>query len=85
MSARRLPITEVLLVACAALTASCAVGPRYHRPEAPANAGYAPAPLPETTAFADVQGGDAQHLVAGRDIAFDWWELFKSPALNRLI
>jgi NodT family efflux transporter outer membrane factor (OMF) lipoprotein len=61
------------------------MGPRYHRPEAPADAGYAPAPLPATTAAAPVHGGDAQHLIAGRDIAFDWWELFRSPALNRLI
>jgi NodT family efflux transporter outer membrane factor (OMF) lipoprotein len=85
MSARRLPITEALLVACVAFTASCAVGPRYHQPEVPANAGYSPMPLPEATASADVHGGEAQRLIAGRDIAFDWWELFKSPALNRLI
>jgi outer membrane protein TolC len=37
-----------LLVSAAALAAGCAVGPRYHRPAAPANAGYAPAPLPRS-------------------------------------
>jgi NodT family efflux transporter outer membrane factor (OMF) lipoprotein len=74
-----------LLVISAALTAGCAVGPRYHRPEAPANAGYAPAPLPEISASAPIHGGEAQRLVSGRDIPFDWWELFKSPALNALI
>ena len=85
MSATRPLIRTVLLVSCIALSASCAVGPRYHPPEAPANAGYAPAPLPEATASADIRGGEVQHLIAGRDIAFEWWELFKSPALNRLV
>src|SRR6202789_4618935 len=75
---------SALLVSSLALTAGCAVGPRYHRPEAPANAGYAPAPLPEITAAAPVHGGEAQRLV-GRDIPFEWWELFKSPALNALV
>jgi NodT family efflux transporter outer membrane factor (OMF) lipoprotein len=74
-----------LLVSSAALAASCAVGPRYHRPEAPPNAGYAPAPLLETSASAPIHGGEAQRLVNGRDIPFEWWELFKSPALNALV
>ena len=26
-----------------------------------------------------------QRLVGGRDIPFEWWELFKSPALNALV
>jgi NodT family efflux transporter outer membrane factor (OMF) lipoprotein len=74
-----------LLVSVAAFVAGCAVGPRYHRPEAPADAGYAPAPLLETSASAPVHGGEAQRLVSGRDIPFEWWELFKSPALNALV
>jgi NodT family efflux transporter outer membrane factor (OMF) lipoprotein len=74
-----------LLVGSAALAASCAVGPRFLRPEAPPNAGYAPAPLPETSASAPIHGGEAQHLVSGRDLPFEWWELFKSPALNALV
>ena len=78
-------LRAALLVGSAALAASCAVGPRYHRPEAPANAGYAPTPLPETSASAPVHGGEVQHLVNGRDIPFEWWELFKSPALNTLV
>jgi NodT family efflux transporter outer membrane factor (OMF) lipoprotein len=63
----------------------CAVGPRYHKPVAPANAGYAPTPLPETSASAPVHGGERQRLVGGRDIPFEWWELFKSPALDALV
>ena len=85
MSATRPFIRKALLVSSVVLASSCAVGPRYHKPEAPANAGYAPVPLPEATASADIHGGVAQHLIAGRDIAFEWWELFKSPTLNTLV
>jgi NodT family efflux transporter outer membrane factor (OMF) lipoprotein len=78
-------IRTPLLLSVAVFAASCAVGPSYHRPEAPADAGYAPAPLPETSASAPIHGGEAQRLVSGRDIPFEWWELFKSPALNALV
>jgi len=84
-----------LLILAAACTASCAVGPRYHRPHAPANAGYAPEPLPPSTAAApgaavddaaaSIPGGGAQQLISGRDIPFAWWELFQSSALNALV
>jgi NodT family efflux transporter outer membrane factor (OMF) lipoprotein len=76
---------SAVIVICAALTAGCAVGPRYHRPEAPANAGYAPAPLPQTSASTPIHGGEAQRLISGRDIPFEWWQLFQSPALNALV
>jgi NodT family efflux transporter outer membrane factor (OMF) lipoprotein len=85
MSAMRLSVIVFLAVTSGAMTCGCAVGPRYHKPEAPANAGYAPAPLPETTSAAPVRGGEAQHVAFGRDIPFEWWELFQSPALDSLI
>src|SRR5579864_9014636 len=76
----------VLLTAISAgMTCGCAVGPTYRKPAAPASAGYAPAPLPESSASAPVHGGEMQHFVAGRDIPFEWWELFQSPALNSLV
>jgi NodT family efflux transporter outer membrane factor (OMF) lipoprotein len=74
-----------LPVIAAALLAGCAVGPRYHKPEAPPNAGYAPAPLPATSASAPIHGGEVQSLLSDRDIPFEWWELFKSPSLNALV
>jgi NodT family efflux transporter outer membrane factor (OMF) lipoprotein len=67
------------------MTIGCAVGPRWHTPQAPAGADYAPLPLPEASSSAQVHGGEAQRLVAGRDIPFEWWELFQSPQLNSLI
>ena len=78
-------IRTTLLVTSVALGASCAAGPRYHRPAAPDNAGYAPTPLPESSASAPVHGGEAQRLVDGRDIPFEWWQLFRSPALDTVV
>jgi NodT family efflux transporter outer membrane factor (OMF) lipoprotein len=78
-------VHSALLVSSVALTASCAVGPRYHRPEAPANAGYAPTPLPQSSASAPIHGGEVQRLIDDRDIPFEWWQLFQSPALNALV
>jgi NodT family efflux transporter outer membrane factor (OMF) lipoprotein len=79
------PMRTALLVAGAAFASSCAVGPNFHKPGAPANVGYAPAPLPEASSSAEVHGGETQHYIAGRDIPFEWWELFESKALNSLI
>jgi NodT family efflux transporter outer membrane factor (OMF) lipoprotein len=74
-----------LLAAAAAIGAGCAVGPHYYRPEPPANAGYAPTPLPEASAAANIHGGEVQRLITNGDIPFTWWEQFQSAALNRLV
>jgi NodT family efflux transporter outer membrane factor (OMF) lipoprotein len=67
------------------IAGGCAVGPRYHKPEAPADAGYAPTPMAETSSSAPIHGGDAQHFIRGRDLPFEWWQLFQSAALNALV
>jgi hypothetical protein len=64
-------VRTALLVSVAAFGAGCAVGPRWHAPAAPANAGYAPTPLPEASASAPVHGGEVQRLIGGRDIPFE--------------
>jgi len=74
-----------LALATAAAVAGCAVGPNFHKPAAPAGAGYATAPLPQTTASADALGGDAQRFVTGQDLPFEWWQAFGSPALDSLV
>jgi NodT family efflux transporter outer membrane factor (OMF) lipoprotein len=78
-------VCAAMAVIGAALAAGCAVGPRYQKPAAPVNAGYAPAALPLATSAAPIHGGEAQRLVSGRDIPFEWWQLFQSPALNTLV
>jgi len=85
MSAARFSAMVLLSATAAGVTCGCAVGPNYHKPGAPAGAGYAPAPLPEASASAPIHGGEVQHFVGGRDISFEWWELFQSPALDSLI
>jgi NodT family efflux transporter outer membrane factor (OMF) lipoprotein len=61
------------------------VGPDFERPAAPTDTGYTPEPLATQTASVKMRGGDAQHFLADRDIPGDWWTLFRSPPLNRLI
>lgn len=70
----RLPFLAPALASVLALTA-CEVGPNFHRPAAPADTSYARTPI---------QAGN-QHLVAGRDIPGEWWQLFHSPPLDRLV
>jgi NodT family efflux transporter outer membrane factor (OMF) lipoprotein len=60
----------------------CAVGPDYHQPSAPKVSGYTPDPLPVATGSAY---GVAQQFISGQDISGDWWSLFRSTELNRLI
>ncbi len=69
----------------ATVASGCAVGPEFQRPQAPVNVAYSPASLPDVSTAARVRGGEAQHLIAGRDIPFEWWELFESPKLSALV
>src|ERR1700676_5049952 len=85
MSATRLSAIVLLSATAAGATCGCAAGANYHKPAAPAGAGYAPATLPEASASAPIHGGEVQHYLPGRDISFEWWELFQSPALDSLI
>jgi NodT family efflux transporter outer membrane factor (OMF) lipoprotein len=78
------PNAVMPLLFLVALSAGCAVGPKYHEPQAPAGAGYTTT-LAETTLAAPIHGGEPQHLIAGRDIPFEWWELFESAPLNSLV
>lgn len=78
---------RVMAVALAsALTGACAVGPDFHRPAAPLATGFAPQPMPATTASApNIPGGDAVRFVIGRDIPFAWWQELGSPKLDALV
>src|SRR5579864_8207653 len=67
------------------LASGCAVGPDFKPPGAPKTTGYLKEPLPRETASAAVGGGAAQRFVTARHIPAEWWQLFRSPALNALI
>jgi NodT family efflux transporter outer membrane factor (OMF) lipoprotein len=75
-----------LLLALVAVTlAGCAAGPDFRRPAPPAVAAYTSEALPPETATAPIAGGDPQRFVSGAEIPPQWWALFRSEALDRLI
>jgi NodT family efflux transporter outer membrane factor (OMF) lipoprotein len=71
--------------ALAMLLADCAVGPDFLRPSPPPVEGYSREPLAAETASADVSGGAAQRFARDLDLPGQWWTLFHSAELDRLI
>jgi outer membrane protein TolC len=81
-----LPAVGLLAVAMVLTTIpGCTVGPRYHAPAAPTVSTYTPDPQPSTTVTSLGLAGSAQHLNASMDIPAQWWSLFQSPELDRLV
>ncbi len=76
---------SLIALATLPLAAGCVVGPNYRRPQIAPATGYTPAPLPASTVSTPVLDGAAQSLKTGRAISAQWWTLYRSPALNRLI
>jgi NodT family efflux transporter outer membrane factor (OMF) lipoprotein len=74
-----------VLLALVASVSGCAVGPNFRKPAPPAVDSYTRSPMTGTGPAADMPGGQAQRLVAGRDIPAAWWMLFESPPLNALV
>ena len=81
--ARRL--VRLLAAFIATVLAGCAVGPDFRRPAPPVVASYTPEALPTETAEAKVAGGASQRFAPGEEIPAQWWALFRSEALDRLI
>jgi NodT family efflux transporter outer membrane factor (OMF) lipoprotein len=67
---------------CAAIAGGCAVGPNFTRPVPPAAARYTPEP---SRGEAPAAESSAQHVVLGRDIEGDWWDLFRSDAIAKIV
>ncbi len=61
------------------------MGPDFQRPEAPSSKNYTVQPLPAETATAPVTGGTAQQFKTVEAIPRQWWQVFQSPSLDRLI
>jgi len=83
MSVRFLFLVAAALAAMA--LSACIVGPDFHKPAVPAVGGYTTEPLAATSSSAAIPGGEEQRFVTGMDIPGQWWELFGSAPLNRLI
>ena len=75
----------VRAVVCATALMGCAVGPDFKRPAAPDAQTYTSTALPAETTAAPVVGGSAQRFKMGETIPAQWWTLFHSEALDRLI
>lgn len=83
-----LPAREVGFAATTlalALLAGCTVGPNFAPPDPPAVDRYTPEPQPAMTVAAAGPAGAAQRLNPATDIPAQWWTLFQSPELDRLV
>ncbi len=76
------PACWILVPAALAGLLGCAVGPDFHRPQPPEASGYAQA---EATVAASGPGGAAQRFSAGADLPRQWWSLFHSEPLDRMV
>lgn len=61
------------------------VGPDFQRPDAPQTARYTETPLAETTASSPGSAGAAQRFIQGGELPAQWWLLYRSEPLDRLI
>lgn len=68
--------------ALVSLLSSCAVGPNFVHPAAPAGSRYTYDPSPLHTPAA---GGVAQHFTPGAQVDAQWWRLFRSPNLDSVV
>lgn len=66
-----------------ALLAGCTVGPDFSPPPEPQTKLYTPDG--EIQPPSPGKGAVAQHFALGKKITGDWWTLFHSPALNKLL
>ena len=78
-------LTAWTLVAAAALSGCAPVGPNFKAPDSPQAQRFTESPLAAQTASADTAAGASQRYVPGGEIPADWWELFHSEALDRLV
>jgi NodT family efflux transporter outer membrane factor (OMF) lipoprotein len=78
-------LLPIVLTSCALAFAGCAVGPDFEQPAPPAVASYTGTALPPQTESTPGPAGTAQRFAAGQEIPAQWWALFRSEPLDRLI
>jgi NodT family efflux transporter outer membrane factor (OMF) lipoprotein len=61
------------------------VGPNFRQPDAPAATSYTETGLPGETASAPGAAGGTQRFEPGKDLPSQWWSLFHSDPLDRLV
>src|ERR1700677_979978 len=76
------PLARAIMLAGALSVGGCAAGPHFTRPTAPSAARYTgDAPRGEDVTVSDT----AQHITLGREIEGNWWDLFRSDAIDQLV
>lgn len=80
--AKRVTAAASALAICA--LAGCTVGPRYRPPNPPTLTGYTRT-TPQPTASTAGLAGAAQRFDASAQLPAEWWQLFQSPALDRMV
>ena len=78
------PRISFIMIALLTL-AGCAVGPDFRSPDMTTPDNYTAAPLPAQTAGAHSETGTAQHFAFAKDLPGQWWTLFGSPELDKMI
>ena len=63
----------------------CTVGPRYHAPAPPTVTTYSPGPQPTSTDILPGTTTTQQSFHSSSDIPAQWWTLFQSPQLDRMV
>ena len=67
------------------LICGCTLGPDFSRPESPDTKSYSTGKASNRITTASSESGPAQSVTLGKDIQAQWWTLFQSPALTKLI
>ena len=83
-----MPSRNQALAAAGVLLASCAVGPDFQRPAPPPGETYytpEKETAPDTGPAAAAPSLPEQALSVGADLPAQWWQLFKSPALDQAL
>jgi NodT family efflux transporter outer membrane factor (OMF) lipoprotein len=78
------PRISLIIIAIVTL-AGCAVGPNFRSPNMATPDHYTAAPLPAQTASAPSESTAAQRFAFAKDLPGEWWTLFHSDSLDRLV
>jgi len=78
------PRISLIIIAVVTL-AGCAIGPNFRSPNMATPNHYTVAPLPTQTASAPSESTAAQRFAFAKDLPGEWWTLFRSPELDKMI
>jgi NodT family efflux transporter outer membrane factor (OMF) lipoprotein len=74
-----------LIITALVILVGCAVGPDFRSPDMATPGQYTAATLPSQTVSAQSESGAAQRFAFAEDLPGDWWTLFRSPELDKMI